>query len=209
MTLVDVVIPTIGRPSLEEAVCSLTDQTDPDWFGIVMKDGHETRSLYNIQHYKPGVEVWTVDKTGSAGLTRDYGIDRSIERGKAEWVGFLDDDDRLAPTYVERLRTFSEQPWDIIVFQMLHPTRGAIPDDEALFSGEISWTNVGISFAVRSDFLLGTGLRFGREDVTRPGPEGNEDIRFLKTALQDYEAMLIVDQTIQYYVRNAKENDAS
>lgn len=196
-----VVIPTIGRPSLSTAIGSLKSQTNPRWKAYVIGDGPIS--------YKedPSGRIFFVEasKTGSAGLTRDHGIDMALEE-ESEFIVFLDDDDRLAPTYIERLETKIDEPWDIVVFKMLHPTQGVIPnDDQVLKTGTVSWANVGISFAVRSEFLRETNLRFGREDVTKPGPQGNEDIRFLNSAI-DQKARLVIDPTIQYYVRNAKED---
>jgi glycosyltransferase involved in cell wall biosynthesis len=95
MTLVAFVVPTVGRPSLAASLESIARQTDPGWSA----------------HVEPS--------RGSAAATRNAAISR-LAVGGAEWIGFLDDDDTIHPSYVAWLRQHAAE-WpaaDVIVFRM-------------------------------------------------------------------------------------------
>ena len=114
--MITFIIPTVGRPTLKKAVESIENQTNDNWKAIVVFDGIEpTISISN-----PKISVIKTEKAGvgqnGAGNVRNYGM-KFVD---SEWIGFLDDDDTIAPDYVE---TFNNEltsfPFvDVIIFRM-------------------------------------------------------------------------------------------
>lgn len=106
MTTLSVIVPTIGRDSLERAVQSagvVAEQV------IVVADQCEV----------PAADV-TVD-VGAAGLARNAGV----ELASTEWVGFCDDDDVLLPVYRDMVERHPAV--DMIVHTAWHPQLGPVP----------------------------------------------------------------------------------
>lgn len=108
---VDVVIPTIGRPSLVRAVRSVADQS-VDCRAIVVLDRPD-----QIQHVRgmlaPYPHKLIVTEGGSrAANARNLGL----EAAAAPVIGFLDDDDWWEPRRVERLAAHWEKfPGDFLM----------------------------------------------------------------------------------------------
>jgi glycosyltransferase involved in cell wall biosynthesis len=209
MTWTTFIIPTIGRPSLANTLGSLAEQTSEEWDAIVVGDGATMIPIpYQDQERWEGkVEFINAEKSASAGLTRDYGIEYALEAEKTEWIAFVDDDDQLMPTYLEALHDATRRypAADVVLFRMLYNNGRVLPEPTDNFSSPqaiLRWGHVGISFAVHSALLRKfPSLRFGREDLTRPGPEGNEDIRFLLQARNHCGAGVHIDDSVQYLVR--------
>lgn len=193
--LVTFVVPTLARPSLKVALQSLRDQTDDDWQCIIVKDGAAEGDAWQFLHQElyddPRFQLIVTPGQGSAGLTRNFGIDAATGR----WIAFLDDDDALEPEYVARLRTWDAEGAQLVVFRMEHPTLGILPD---LGMPQLQWGGVGISYAVRND-VLGRD-RFIKEDLENQGPQGNEDIELL-LRLQDRGVDVIIEDYVGYIVR--------
>jgi glycosyltransferase involved in cell wall biosynthesis len=193
MPFASFVVPTLGRPSLIRAVQSIEEQTDPDWEAMIVFDASANHNMMRARD--PRFHI-SQSIYRSAGENRNYGI-RMVS---GEWVCFLDDDDHIAPQYVELLRETAEQiDVDIVIFRMSHPVLGILPDPQL---PEIAWGKVGISFAVRDKWLWDSGLRFIAEDLLRPGPEGNEDINFLMNA-KKLGARIHISPYVTYFVRHA------
>ncbi len=98
----------------------------------------------------------------------------------------MDDDDVLLPNYVESL----ERVWlgrDLVVFRM---QRGEAvlppPGTKVLVMGQ-----VGISFAVRTEFIRARGIKFISDDY--------EDFEFLRTCL-DAKAKCHISNSVTYVV---------
>jgi glycosyltransferase involved in cell wall biosynthesis len=138
------VVPTVGRPSLAAAVASLLAQDDPAWRAILIGDGLEPQAPDD-----PRFRTLRVEKIGHPGLVRN----EAFRYVRTAWAGFLDDDDRLAPQYVRKLREQGRRA-DVVVFRMCHPQLGVLPRDDVVRHG-----NVGISFAVRTRLLRTTPFR--------------------------------------------------
>jgi glycosyltransferase involved in cell wall biosynthesis len=87
MTKVSVVIPTIGRPTLERAVESLINQTFCNWELIIVNDNQTNPIELNIDN--PKIKYFENEKTSGANGARNTGIEKST----GEYIAFLDDDD--------------------------------------------------------------------------------------------------------------------
>lgn len=204
MAFVTFCIPTIWRDSLQDALDSLEDQTHDDWQCVVIGDGNgdwegEPAYLKNRrEHWRDDGRIhfgW-VARTGSAGLTRNMAIRVARLEFPSQWIAFLDDDDAVSPFYVENLRNYHDalEP-DVVVSRMFHPNFGVLPDP---YRPLLEHGHVGISFAVRNDFLPQDP--FIKEDLDNPGPNGNEDIQLIKR-LQGMGAHIFISPTVDYYVR--------
>jgi glycosyltransferase involved in cell wall biosynthesis len=109
MSAVSIVIPTYNRaPVLGRAIDSALAQTVDDVEVIVVDDGStdETTAVIDARDDERLVLVASEGNRG-ANAARNLGIDRAT----GECVSFLDSDDELAPTHVERvLETFASSP---------------------------------------------------------------------------------------------------
>jgi glycosyltransferase involved in cell wall biosynthesis len=179
MTFATFIIPSLGRPSLQDTMASLHEQIDGDWECIV----------------EPGA------KLGSAGATRNAALERRKHPG--EWYCFLDDDDTVSSTYVSDLRhsAKSNPDADCIIFQMDDPYYGVLPPAGATV-GELRRGMVGISFAVRQDFWHTHNLRFSIEDRSDPDPANwtHEDIDMIDQ-LRALDANIVIVPNVNYFVR--------
>ena len=100
MSELTIVIPTIGRPRLADAIASLRAQSNQHFEFIVGTDAARE----------------------GAGSTRN----RLLRSVTTPWTGFLDDDDVLRPDYVETF--YAERGGaDVLIFRMDHPTMGILP----------------------------------------------------------------------------------
>jgi hypothetical protein len=190
--LVTFVIPSIARPTLTRTMQSLVAQTDADWKAVIVFDSVKGFALPIAD---PRIIVMqTRSKLGAShfsGMVRN----RGMTLAKSDWIGFVDDDDRLDPAYVEWLR--QEAPgYDLVVFRMRYsPTREdgvtVLPrsaDVAGMGAGE-----VGISFAVRTTFQRQHDIWFKNEEF--------EDWLFIKRCL-DAGARCKISEHVAYYVRH-------
>lgn len=178
------VIPTIGRPTLDRALQSLVNQTDPDWNAIVVADSVYGFCLPRIDNRILFVNL--SDKSGQSnhgGYVRNHGISHT----SGEWIGFLDDDDRLDHDYVMWLKQEQEGA-DIVVFRMRYSDGTTLPPGTDIIMGQ-----VGISFAVRNSIVRAKTFGFGNSDI--------EDWAFLDVA-RNQGARIKVSSRTAYYVRH-------
>ncbi len=138
---VTVVIPSIGRPTIDGALRSLQAQTNPNWRALVIYDGSDANPTVKDTR----IDIIHNEKTGSAGATRNS----AIPKIQTEWVAFLDDDDALAPDYVEKLLKTAREVTnaDIIVFRMRYNDGRILPEPGS--GSVLRLAHVGISFAIR------------------------------------------------------------
>ena len=172
MPFVTFIVPTLGRPELDRALASIEAQTDPDWAVIV----------------EPSV--------GSAGETRNA----AMKKAHTPWTAFLDDDDVLKPTYVEHLREHAEDyPWaEVVIFRMDHPKLGILPPR----TGQIRYSTVGISFALRKE--ISDQYQFERERLDEP--RGNEDWALISKLAED-QRQIYISPHIDYIVRDWRAHE--
>jgi glycosyltransferase involved in cell wall biosynthesis len=171
MAVVTFVIPTMGRDTLSRALMSLYDQSDMGWKAVVVYDNRFENTLESTE-YAEQVRIVTASEGGHAGLVRNYGIDLV----DTKWTAFLDDDDWVEPSYVQKLNGYSisHPQLDLIVFTYKDVTNGnTIPNKKQT---KIEACQVGISFAVKTDFINEHKIRFT--------PFAIEDFRFLNECVQ-------------------------
>jgi glycosyltransferase involved in cell wall biosynthesis len=120
MPQLTIVIPTIGRPTLQRAIDSVMTQTVP------------TDCLVRIDDLEDG-----------AGITRN----KAMEDIKTRWVGFLDDDDVLHPRYHEWLNEEYHE-YDLVLFQMAMDGGMVIP--RHVDPAKLAYNWMGISFAMKT-----------------------------------------------------------
>jgi glycosyltransferase involved in cell wall biosynthesis len=185
--MITFVIPTIGRPGLEKAIKSIENQTSDKWNAVVVFDGIEpTISISN-----PKITVMQIEKAGigknGAAIVRNYGM----KLADSEWIGFLDDDDTIAPDYVETFdKELSNHPFvDVIIFRMHRP------DIEPVVLPELKTDNfyankVGISFAFKKKIF---------DSGTNMSPSSGEDFEYLST-MRDKNYCIMISPYIKYFV---------
>jgi len=146
MTTLTVVIPTIGRQSLDRA-CRLAAMC--------------ANQVLVIADNAPDVDADLHVNFGCPGSTRNAAMPLVTSR----WVAFCDDDDVLVPdTYRKALAEHNDA--DMVIHTMWHPQLGPIPRPGYL----INHGNVGISFMLRTSiwvdnpFIAGPPLTFAGED---------------------------------------------
>ena len=106
---VSVIIPTRNRLAfLQEAVASVESQSYPNWELIVVDDASDDGTLDSLRTLSdPRVRVIRMEQPGERSAARNRGLREAV----AEWVLFLDDDDRLKPHALARLvATMAEHP---------------------------------------------------------------------------------------------------
>ncbi len=184
--IVTFVIPSIGRPTIIRTIKSLQNLTNPNWKAIVVFDGVHS----NIDHIKDNrIQVYKIEKSGKlnmGGATRNYGIDKVTN---TEWVGFVDDDDTLAPHYIDKLLLDSRRnpTADCLVFRMYDRDRHKIvplPHSASLKKG-----SVGISFCVKTNIIK--NHKFVNNQF--------EDFHLLKQISSKHNILL--SQNITYFVK--------
>lgn len=95
----DIILPTIGRSSLYQAVRSVLDQEYPHWFLYIIEDGTPC-SFEDIKDER--VIMYTrigLPNNDYGAWARNYGISQS----SSEWIAYIDDDDEWLPGHLSTL----------------------------------------------------------------------------------------------------------
>ena len=155
------IVPTIGRESLSRCISSILNQTNPDWKCKIIFDGIPIIETikYNDNEYSlvddKRFHLMTTDKLGNilskdqysggtAGLVRNIGL---LETD-TKWIGFVDDDDTISPTYVELLKT-KYSNYDVVIWRMQYTFGKVLPE---IHTHNIESCHVGISFCYQNKF---------------------------------------------------------
>ena len=187
--LVTFIIPSKGRPTINDTIESLFAQTDHRWNAVIVFDGEQEDAYYPSD---PRIKAYTVPKVGQinmGGDLRNYGMRQA---SASEWFAFVDDDDALSPDYVTRLleEVHLNPLVETIIFRM---RRGEVevlpPKDHDMF--HVAY--VGISFAIRTQ-LFQSGFEFV--------PSGLEDFQLLEKICNGH-AKMVMSPYVTYYVRGA------
>jgi len=191
-SFVTFITPSTGRDSLRGMVQSLLDQTEWNWLSYICFDGVLPRELKNLN---PDINYWydnhfylhITEKKGHAGLVRNV----ILPLVETRWTAFLDDDDFLKNTYVESLRRNdnASPDKDIIIFTYKDIENGNTRPPKHL--RKIECCEVGMSFAIKTEFIRRTGVRFN--------PGVLEDWGFLNDCV-NAGATYLITHDIQYFV---------
>jgi len=191
-SFVTFVIPTKGRATLKRAIQSVLDQTDWNWRCSIIFDGIPPIEISGLN---PDISylqdnhfiVGSCEFKGHAGLVRNV----ALPLVDTYWTAFLDDDDFLNPTYVSKLKYYSDNnpDMDIIIFTYKDVENGNTQPPKKL--NNIVRCNVGISFAVKTNFIKDNNILFA--------PGGVEDYAFLDECVNKG-AKYLITHDIQYFV---------
>lgn len=190
------IIPTIGRSTLRRTLQSLQDQTNQNFKCIVVFDGIDPTITVDDNRFK----IIRTNKLGqasnSAGLVRNEGM----KLVNTEWIGFVDDDDTLSNTYVDKFYAEIEQTPDAstIIFRMLESDGKTVlprPNHKDFYVNE-----VGISFAMKKS-LFTEGFSFI--------PSSTEDYALLDK-IRSHKRKMVISPYCTYFVRQSnKDFDAA
>jgi glycosyltransferase involved in cell wall biosynthesis len=104
MTNVSVIIPSIGRESLEAAVSSVKSQINVNLQLIVVDDS--SRQKINIH----GVQILRTGGNKGVSFARNLGVSAA----NGDWISFLDDDDLFIPEkLIKQIKVMTENNWDL------------------------------------------------------------------------------------------------
>jgi len=118
MSSVSIIIPTYNRAhTLEVAIRSVLAQTDPEWELIVVDDGSVDDTASVMQGFQdPRIRLHTQENKGQS-AARNAGVALAT----SEWVVYLDSDNTLYPTYLERMRAaVTARPDTVFAFPKGH-----------------------------------------------------------------------------------------
>jgi hypothetical protein len=182
------IIPTIDRPSLTRTLTSIFKQTNTRWRAIVIFDGCEpTDQSLLSQLQDERILYISINKIGRAGNVRNIGMSLVT----SPWIGFVDDDDVILPTYIEHLLEESERlvHADLISFRMIDSGQVIPPP----FCQSILPNQIGISFAMKMH-LVNEGFLF-----TEPIREDYHLVIDIKRAKK----VIILSEHVAYLTRNS------
>lgn len=164
VTFLTFITPTLGRKWLRRTLQSFIDQHDWNWKSIVVWDGREP----NIDLGHDCISYIQVpEKQNHAGLLRNI----AFPHVTTDWMAFVDDDDWVKPTYVTALKYYARTYPDVELFSFTYvdQTNGNMQPPPG--TREIIACSIGISFAVKTKFVMEHNIRFT--------PYAVEDFRFL------------------------------
>jgi glycosyltransferase involved in cell wall biosynthesis len=197
--MVTFIVPSLNRPTLNNAINSIINQTNPNWKCIVVYDEIDGQKfnderiitiIANVNMKKCScftnspIMIYqkclaNCNDNGRAGYVRNEGIKIT----DTEWIAFLDDDDSIHPEYVETLLNKYKES-DCVIFKMQMPNGKILPTIP-----EIAKSNVGISFAYKRNLNLLFDAKTNAEDYI-----------FLTNILK-YTGKITFAEEIYYYVR--------
>ena len=185
----NIIIPTLGRPSLKQSLQSLVNQTTNNWNAYVIFDGVKIDNDLIIQH--ENIHYFEIEKTdgiiNQASDVRKMGIEKI--NNDFQWIGFLDDDDTLANDYVEYfLNEVKVIHLDVYVYRMINKEQQIFP---SLKSKDIQPCDIGISFIVHKNVF--NDIEFENSHC--------EDYDFLKK-VYDKRKLIIFSSCIKYFVKS-------
>ena len=191
------VIPSINRETLYETLLSLQKQTIYNWKAIIIFDGCEPTDknlleLLSNDHFL----YFSINKLGlikdlthgAAGFVRNIAMNLVT----TPWIGFLDDDDFLLPTYtsslLEEIRITPSA--DVVLFRMVDKDQIIPPK----YINNIVRDYVGISFCYKTA-LFREGFQFGQSE--------KEDFDLLNS-IKNARKKIVLSPFITYLVRDSK-----
>ena len=195
MHLVSVIIPTYNRASLlTETINSVLAQTYPAVEIIVVDDGSADNTAEVVAEYGDRVTYLQQENQGEA-VARNYGI----QMATGDYLTFLDDDDLIAPSKLEKqVRLLDSRPDIGIVY-----CRHSLIDESGRCLGQVGLLPEGdiLPQLVLSDFIWAGAPLLRREcieavgvyDVTLPwqGKYAEDWDMWLRLALAGYQCACV------------------
>lgn len=183
VTFLTFVVPTLGRPSIYRTIESIQAQNDWNWKCIIMFDGIEPTMDTTYQN----IIIRSCEKKGNAGWVRN----EALKLVDTRWVAFVDDDDYILPTYMDKLKYYinSNPGIDVVIFSYKDETNNNIQPPPNFT--DLVRCNVGISFAARMDFIREHNIEFDFRSV--------EDFDFLNKC-KEAGGKYLLTHDIQYIV---------
>lgn len=115
--MLDIILPSIGRPTLLPTVNSIIPQLSENDTLIIVFDGPEAKEAAPKLPYHPRVVVETREEKG--GHNGSWARDTGMSLAYGTHLMFCDDDDTYTPDALETVRTaIKQRPDDAHVFQM-------------------------------------------------------------------------------------------
>lgn len=187
-SLITVITPSIGRPTLQRSLGSLIQQNNPKWTSFVGFDGCNPPEPVS----DPRINYVYLTKVGGGRNMGGKVRNSLFSLVSTEWLCFLDDDDTFRPHYIDSFTSeLQNNPdADCIVFRMSYDTQDKkiLPP---LYLNDIKVCLVGISFAVRKSFITQHSILF------QNGPL--EDFYFLEK-IKNKGGNIVISKEITYNV---------
>lgn len=195
-SLITFLIPSINRNTLSRTLLSILQQTKSNWQAIIVFDGCEPTddSLLSLLQdtrflYIPIKHIGSQEHSfhGQAGYVRNFGM----QFVTTPWIGFIDDDDTIIPSYIQHLEDeIHITPYaDTISFKMIC--------DNSIFPPinypHITQNTIGISFSIKTS-LIKEGFAFKQST--------SEDFGLLND-LQQSQKTIVLSPFITYLVRDS------
>lgn len=194
--VVTIILPTKCRPTLDRAINSLLVQTEVAWNAVILLNGRQCpkpellQRMYSTRSHSSRLRFEAVDLNVSrncAGEVRNHAL-RFV---KTMWVGFLDDDDTLAPHYVDALIREQRRSSrvSLVAFRMYHSLdKIFIPAHDL---NVVKRNHIGISFA---HLLTNTA-------ADNFVPSASEDFDFIYNFCHVGRRECVLSNEVLYYVK--------
>jgi hypothetical protein len=192
-----VIVPTVGRDTLSRSLESLVNQNNPLWQAKVGFDALSPQQIATSSMnltFDERVEYTYLPNKVGGGANYGGGVRNAlIDKAETDWVCFLDDDDTFRPDYVDCFvkEAAAHPEADVIMFRMSYDSEDKKVLPPVGLTRPVS-CNVGISFAVKKEFLTKNNLKFVNG--------GLEDFGLLK-AIEDAGGKFWFSEHITYNIR--------
>lgn len=184
---INIITPTVGRPSLTRTIASARDQLRPGDDHWILPDCKAmgctpeeasirvqrlTPAAPNTTYGSYGRPLKELESDGPGNGQRNFALDALRER-PGEWVMFLDDDDVLERTALQRIRIYLHgEPPRCQLFPMLDPGRKLLHNYGIIARGGIGGSQIlcptgpqlprwGPGYAGDFDFIIAAIKQFG------------------------------------------------
>ena len=186
---ISVIIPVYNaQEGLSQCIDSLLDQTFSDYEIIILNDGSTDNSLEIIQNYASKNDSIRVIDKENEGVAKTR--NRGIVLAKGEYIVFIDNDDFIAPDYLECFyEAIEKEKLDIVIGGYKRVNK----DHKILFQQDLSQTDWSKYIVVapwariyRTSFLKENDIQFFDYPI-------GEDVIFTLTAYNLTDKIKVID----------------